>query len=103
MRVTIFNVIVVATALISFAGCSQSPEPAPGPPKIHLASFEKIKKGMSYEEVVKVVGDPGEVPDGADIKNPGTVVVTWSNDDGSRATLAFSKGKVVVSRQSGLK
>lgn len=103
MKFRCHSIALVLLFSLSAAGCSKAPEPPAGPQIIDLATFNKLKPGMTYDEVIKVVGNPGSLP--GDTKEPpkGVVIAVWPNGDGSNAHLVFSDGKLMTKRQSGLK
>ncbi len=76
------------------------------PEGITLEEFRRIKEGMSYDEVVKIIGGPGRVisgygtPGGADY----TIIYGWVGEEKiyGNATVIFQNGRVSDKRQTGL-
>jgi pSer/pThr/pTyr-binding forkhead associated (FHA) protein len=76
---------------------------------ITLEKFNQINFGMTYAEVVNLIGKEGSVnvsSETAEIENfmPSTnmQVVTWENKDGSNITAMFTNGKLDSKVQIGL-
>lgn len=76
-------------------------------PGISMAEFEQIKSGMTYEEVVKIIGGEGEVQSevGAEGDEFYTVAYAFKGEKGfgSNAILMFQGGKLDTKAQAGLK
>lgn len=82
------------------------------PPKntkyITLAEFEAIKSGMTYEEVVEIVGGEGTLNSEADLgvgEEYRTQIYSWEGEgvfSSGNATVSFQGGKVVAKSQFGL-
>lgn len=89
--------------MLCLGGCSSRPPAASGPPVVNLAGFEKLKPGMSYDEVKSAVGHEGSLPENSKSPGPGMVTASWANSDGSNMTVIFSDGKVMRKVQTGLK
>lgn len=75
---------------------------------ITLEEFNALKDGMSYEEVVKIVGGPGELQ--AESGTPGdelhTVSYMYEGEGGTlgaNANLMFQGDKLNMKAQAGLK
>jgi len=87
--------------------------PAPGPapePLITLAEFEALRTDMTYGQVVDIIGEvETDARSEYDRGVPGytepvlTAWYTWSNSDGSSATLGFISNKLAKKMQDGLK
>lgn len=78
------------------------------PPVITLAEFEAIKQGMTYQQVVQVVGTEGTLSSESGFDNfDGTKTMfktySWNNADISSASIGFTDGKVDNKFQVGLK
>lgn len=86
------------------AGTGEAKGHAPEP-EITLAEFDKIQKGMTYEQVVQIVGVNGEVSSSYEASDP-----KWSSksytfkgtDVFSSAMVTFTGGVVDMKMQSGL-
>jgi hypothetical protein len=79
-------------------------EVAPVPPIVTLAKFELINRGMSYREVVDVIGDPGfamdpsTLPEGAD-EDAGISRYVWRNNDASNMKATFQSDQLLDKSQ----
>ena len=77
--------------------------PAPEPP-ITLREFQRIRAGMTYPEVVDVLGELGEEMSRTSIPGiPTTVMYGWSNPDGSNLNAMFQGGDLIQKAQFGLR
>lgn len=65
--------------------------------------YDKIKTGMSYEEVVKIIGFEGEEMSQNEMGGIKTVMYMWQNPDGSNMNAMFQDNKLVQKAQFGLK
>lgn len=73
--------------LLATAACS----------KLTLENYDKIEAGMSYEEVVALIGSPTECGDVLGVRS-----CTWG-DETRFASVSFVGGKVVLFVSSNLK
>jgi len=105
---------------LSLTGCGGgSAQQATGQPKttessgkqegnglITKAKFEKIENGMSYEEVTKIIGSPGELLSeiGKKGEKTHTLVYMYKGEGtvGANANFTFQGGKLVAKAQAGL-
>ena len=75
-------------------------------PGISKKEFDQLKSGMSYEEVVKIVGSEGEVlsESGNEGEDLHTVMYSWEGESGwgSNANAMFQGGKLNTKAQMGL-
>lgn len=76
--------------------------------KINLEEFNKVETGMTYEQVVEIVGTEGTVMSESDITGNGqykTTIYSWEGEGslGANANITFQAGKVVSKAQFGLK
>lgn len=73
--------------------------------KITLEKFNQIQTGMTYNEVVSIIGEEGELTSDVDL-NMGSQYVTksydWEGKTGT-ASITFQGGKVSMKYQYGLK
>lgn len=82
------------------------PAPAPAPKEdktVTLEEYNKIKNGMSYKEVVKIIGFEGTENSQNELAGVKTVMYTWQNDDGSNMNAIFQNDKLTQKAQFGLK
>ena len=74
--------------------------------KITLEKFNKIETGMTYQEVVDIIGEEGTVLSEVDIvqdEQYHTIMYSWTAKDGiANANVTFQAGKVVSKAQIGL-
>jgi hypothetical protein len=71
-------------------------------PVVTKAEFDRIKEGMTYEDVVKIIGASGEQQSSSDIAGYKTVMYSWMNSNGSNMNAMFQNGKLVQRAQFGL-
>lgn len=75
-------------------------------PLMSKAEFDQIKSGMSYEEVVEIVGSEGEVQSevGAEGEQFHTIMYMWEGEGmiGANANVMFQEGKLETKAQFGL-
>jgi hypothetical protein len=83
------------------------PDPGPKPSDITLDEYNQIQVGMTYEQVVAIVGDPGlntaNVPN-FDYTPPenGAAYVFFGHNPNSAATAVFQDGVLISKFQKGL-
>lgn len=73
---------------------------------VTMANFQKLKTGMKYEEVVKILGKDGELMSENDIGGTKTEMYQWDGDGGgfgANMNAMFQNGKLVSKSQFGLK
>lgn len=75
--------------------------------KITLEKFNKIETGMSYEQVVQIIGEEGTTLSESSITNDEkyhTIMYSWKAKNGiANANVTFQGGKVISKAQVGLK
>ena len=70
---------------------------------ITLDEFNAIETGMTYEEVVAIVGSEGTVMSEASVGDVTTTMYYWYADNGiANANVTISDGKVFAKAQVGL-
>lgn len=69
-----------------------------------LAEFEQIATGMTYEQVVAIVGGEGELMSQVELAGLSTVMYSWEGDGmlGANANVMFQNGAEVSKAQFGL-
>ncbi|MBC9782947.1 DUF3862 domain-containing protein [Heliobacterium chlorum] len=67
---------------------------------ITLEKYNKLDKGMTYEEAVKIMGKPGQE---TREENSSEVKCLWKNSDNTSAEATFKDGKLTTKKQEGLK
>ncbi|AUS08335.1 hypothetical protein C1X05_05485 [Laceyella sacchari] len=81
-----------------------TPEPAVKEnDEVTMEEFKKIKNGMTYEEVVKIIGFEGTEMSSSEIGGIKTIMYSWQNDDGSNMNAMFQNNKLNTKAQFGLK
>lgn len=77
---------------------------------ITKSEYDRIRKGMSYRDVVMIIGAEGEELSQNRIEGePGvvdsgkTIMYMWQNSDGSRLNILFQNDKLTLKTQFGLK
>lgn len=79
-------------------------EATEGPAVITLEVFNQLNEGMSFSKVKKVIGVAGEETARVKLANGSTtVLIQWTNPDGSYAELAFNAGKLFSKENEHLK
>lgn len=81
--------------------------PTDNPSTITLEEFNAIRTGMSYQEVIDIVGGPGEVLSEVDLgfgDEHHTIMFSWNGEGrfGGNASITIQGGKVVSKAQFGL-
>lgn len=82
--------------------------PSGNKPTISLSEFNKISTGMTYEDVVEIIGSKGNVLSEVDLgigSQYKTSIYMWDGEGtlGANANITFQNGKVVTKAQFGLK
>jgi hypothetical protein len=70
---------------------------APASDQLTMAQYNAVQTGMTYQEVVKIMGRPGEEVMRGDI-----VVYMWKNADGTNLNVTFRNNRVLNKAQAGL-
>ncbi|MFH0975942.1 MAG: hypothetical protein V1874_09190 [Spirochaetota bacterium] len=81
-RITGFFAVALFCLVLACGGKSET---AGGP-------LDKIKNGMTYEEIEKIIGSKGEASKDT---TGGGELYTWDNVNGNRLILMFKDGKLV--------
>lgn len=83
---------------------SSSATTASNPPTISLSEYYNIETGMSYDEVVEIVGSYGVELSRVEVSGYQTVMVGWDGEGGigANANVTFQNGKVIAKAQLGL-
>lgn len=71
--------------------------------EVTMEEFKKIKNGMTYEEVVEIIGFEGTEMSSTEIGGIKTIMYSWQNDDGSNMNAMFQNNKLNTKAQFGLK
>ena len=73
-----------------------------------LNGYAQIREGMTYPEVVAIIGKDGEktasvsLDDRESIPNPSETTYSWENPDGSKFVATFIDGKLATKTLVGL-
>ncbi len=82
-------------------------EEVPAEVTVNKAEFDEIKNGMSYKQIVKIIGGEGEVlsESGSEGEEYHTVMYMYNGDGsiGANANFMFQSGKLLSKSQMGLK
>lgn len=84
---------------------SEQLAPKKNSPKISKAEFESLKTGMTYNEVVSIIGSEGEMSSQVDVAGYDTKLYIWEGEGsiGANANVTFQNNKLVSKAQIGLK
>lgn len=93
MNVTVQNDVVTGKAQIGLKKMDA---------KITLEQFNNIKEGMSYEEVVGIIGE-GEILSETKIFDITSIMYQWINKDGSNMNAIFQENGLMSKSQFNLK
>ena len=85
----------VVLVMLAVQGCST--------PKATLSQYEQIENGMTEQEVVQIMGSPGEALMSMSLPAGTSKVLQWKNSETSGLFVGFSDGKVISKSQAGLK
>lgn len=96
-----------ASARASVINVSDTPSPtrATEPPTsgVTLANFDRIREGMSYEEVVSILGSSGELISSSDLVGTKTEMYQWQGTSlGANMNAMFQDGRLISKAQFGL-
>lgn len=69
---------------------------------ITLQEYSRIETGMTYAEVVAVIGAHGEEVSSNDIGGTKTIMYVWKNSFGPNANVMFQNDMVIQKSQFGL-
>jgi len=81
-----------------------TPEPPKSTVQLNKAAFDKIKVGMTLNEIEKLLGDKGMLVSTMDVNGKQTQIYKWSNDNfTSYIDVTIEKNKVIEKKDKGLK
>lgn len=81
---------------------SQSTQQDKDSTKIDADKFAKIENGMTYDEVVSIIGSEGSEQSTNEIGGIKTTMYEWESDGWGVATITFQNGKVTNKTQFGV-
>jgi len=106
LALVIFAMIMWTSGLFSVADNTGRavlpPTFGAAPPVVTAAEFDMIREGMTYQQVVGIIGAPGEQMSSSDIAGYRTVMYSWTNSSGSNMNAMFQNGKLIQKAQFGL-
>lgn len=116
MKKTLFATLIALMLCLTLCGCIDSNSLLKGTSvdvvnseaSISLSEFNKIKTGMTYEEVCDIVGGEGSLSSSVDMgigSEYKTEIYMWTGNGsiGANANVTFQNGKVISKAQIGLK
>lgn len=71
-------------------------------PVVTKAEYDQIREGMTYDQVVRIIGAPGDEQSRTDLAGFTTVMYAWMNSNGSNMNAMFQNGELVSKAQFGL-
>lgn len=89
--------------LACFDGLASSLTPeVPSDTVVTMAEFDRIQEGMTYGEVVKIIGSAGELLSQSNIAGMKAEMYAWKNANGSNMNAMFQEGSLIQKSQFGL-
>lgn len=70
---------------------------------IKLSEFASLKNGMTYKQVVKILGKEGTPTGDNELAGYKTEMYSWENSNASNIQCMFQNGKLMQKNQFGLK
>lgn len=98
-----FAVLIVAVAMSRDGSSSPTSSPRIFTPNVTMAEFAQLQTGMTYDQVVEIIGAPGEELSRSDIGGFTTVMFAWKNANASNMNAMFQNGGLVNKAQFGLR
>ncbi len=71
-------------------------------PHATLGQYHQIQNGMTREEVVKIMGSPGDAMASFSFGDVTAEALRWENSEESVLVVGFTQGRVVAKSQAGL-
>ena len=101
----------LAACGVAMASCGAAMDPlALSEPAVTHSEFQRIRTGMTYGQVVEIIGIHGEEMSRTEMPGvPGvmastvTVMYAWSNPDGSNMNAMFQNDALISKAQFGLR
>lgn len=112
--VLVTGVVVVVGGVILIRSCTSAAKsfvqdasrPIASAATVTLAEFEKITAGMTYAQVVEIIGGPGKEMSRMQMAGvPTTVTYAWDGEGSPGANMhaTFQSGRLVTKAQFGLR
>lgn len=100
----LIGIFVLSNQLTSLLGGSSSGGIFGGgsEPVVTASEYAQITDGMTYEDVVGVIGDPGEELSRSEMSGYVTVMYSWTNAGGSNMNAMFQNNQLINKAQFGL-
>lgn len=97
-------IAIILFAVSSSSGGGKTNTQSGNPPTISFDEFQAIQTGMTYDEVVNIVGGEGELLSESSIAGYDTKMYQWDGDESfSSANVTIQNNAVVSKAQLGLK
>jgi len=99
------NVVENTNDNVAESNAENTPVVEENSPKISMNEFEALQTGMTYEEVVAIIGGEGELSSQVDIAGYDTKMYMWDGEGsiGANANLTFQNDSLTSKAQFGLK
>ena len=109
LRRPILGIIIASIGILILIGFANgyiketTPTDSENEKEITMSEFSQIETGMSYEDVVAIVGSEGELLSTATVGDVTSSIYVWYGKDGiSNANVTFSNDAVLAKAQIGL-
>ena len=87
---------------IALFGDRKLPDRAAMPRIVTAEAFGGVEEGMTYAQVVEIVGAEGTAIGQSTLAGTTTVLYQWANPDSSNMSATFQNGVLIGKTQSGL-
>ncbi len=74
----------------------------PAQPVVTKAEYDQIQNGMTYDQVIAIIGARGEERSSSSIAGYTTILYGWNNPNGSNMIAMFQNEKLIQKSQFGL-
>lgn len=71
-------------------------------PALTKVNYHKVKEGMTYQEVVEIIGPPDSELSSSEIGDIKTQIYMWKSGILANANMTFQNGKLIMKAQFGL-
>jgi hypothetical protein len=89
-------------AAVSSSDSASSVATTPSGPSMTKTTYAQVREGMTYEQVVAIVGPPSQEISSNEIGGYRTVMYQWDAGFMANANMTFQNGKLVSKAQFGL-